>query len=76
MALQLPEISAEGRSWLWPGLAALITLFLLVRSVVNIAPGEAAVRINDITGSEAAVVTPGWTMRLPFVHAEDRKSVV
>ena len=68
MAIRIPKLKLPTQAP-WPILAAVITLFLLMRSVVNIAPGEAAVRINNITGAETAVVTPGWTTRLPFVHA-------
>jgi regulator of protease activity HflC (stomatin/prohibitin superfamily) len=66
---RIPKLSADMSKWLWPTLAVLITVFLLAASVVDIEPGEAAVRINNMTGSETAIVTPGWTLRLPFVHA-------
>jgi hypothetical protein len=56
-------------AWLWPALASLLALVLLITSVVDIEPGEAAVRINNITGSETAITTPGWTTRVPLVHA-------
>jgi membrane protease subunit HflC len=55
--------------WLWPALAVLVTLVLVSASVVDIRPGEAAVRINNLTGGESAVISPGWTMRIPFMHA-------
>ncbi len=48
--------------------AALVTLGLMAISVVDIEPGQAAVRINRVTGEQAAVTTPGWTVRLPFIH--------
>ena len=69
MAFRMPKLPTDLSRWLWPALAVLITVFLLAASVVDISPGEAAVRINNITGSETAVVTPGWTLRVPFVHA-------
>jgi len=66
---KLPKLPDKLSEWLWPALATLFTLFLLASSVVDIEPGEAAVRINNITGSESAVVTPGWTTRIPWVHS-------
>lgn len=69
MRSRIPKVSAGFLQWAWPIAAVLVTLILLSASVVDISPGEAAVRINNITGSESAVVTPGWTLRLPFVHA-------
>lgn len=71
MASRIPKIPmpANAQAWLWPALAIAVTVFLLAASVVDIEPGEAAVRINNITGSESAVTTPGWTLRIPFVHA-------
>jgi hypothetical protein len=41
---------------------------LMTFSVVDIEPGQAAVRLNNITGGQEAVTTPGWTTRVPFVH--------
>jgi len=55
--------------WLWPALAVLLTVFLLSSSVVDIEPGEVAVRVNNLTGSQTPIVTPGWTTRVPFVHS-------
>jgi hypothetical protein len=49
-------------------LAAIALLLFFAFSVVDIEPGQAAVRLNRITGSQVAVTTPGWTMRIPFVH--------
>jgi len=69
MRLPTPKLPRGLASWLWPGAAVFATLLLLSSSVVDIEPGEAAVRINNITGSETAIVTPGWTTRIPFVHA-------
>ena len=73
--MQLPSPSSLVRmtdrygSWLWPAAATVITIILLSTSVVDIEPGEAAVRINNITGAETAIVTPGWTTRVPWVHS-------
>lgn len=49
-------------------LAALVLAALATFSVVDIEPGQAAVRLNRITGGQAAVTTPGWTLRVPFIH--------
>ena len=67
--MQLPKMPEGWSQWLWPALAVLVTLVLLSASVVDIQPGEAAVRINNLTGGESAVVSPGWTLRIPFLHA-------
>lgn len=63
--LDLPPLF---RDLLWPGLAALFTLTFLTFCVVDIEPGQAAVRINNMTGQEVAITQPGWTTRIPFVH--------
>lgn len=60
-----PALSA----WFWPALAVGITLIFLTYSVVDIEPGQAAVRINNVTGAENAITRPGWTTRVPFVHS-------
>src|SRR5262245_49195864 len=49
--------------------AILLTLSLLWFSTVDIEPGQAAVRLNKITGAQSAITTPGWSLRLPFVHS-------
>src|SRR6187549_1428281 len=49
-------------------LAAGLIAGLSTFSVVDIEPGQAAVRLNNVTGGQEAVVTPGWTLRIPFVH--------
>jgi len=66
---RIPKVPGGLLQWAWPAAAVLVTVILLAASVVDIEPGEAAVRINNITGGESAVVTPGWTLRVPFVHA-------
>lgn len=65
----VPKLPPHYSQWLWPAVAVFVTLLLLSTSVVDIEPGEAAVRINNVTGGESAVVSPGWTTRIPFVHA-------
>lgn len=67
--MRRPEVPASLFAWLWPALAIFATLVLLAFSVVDIEPGEAAVRINDITGGETAIGTPGWVTRIPLVHS-------
>ena len=67
--MRLPKVPNEVSGWIWPALALLATLVVLASSVVDIEPGEAAVRINNITGGESAISTPGWTTRIPFVHS-------
>jgi hypothetical protein len=67
--MRFPSVPESIQNWLWPALAAVLTVLLMAASVVDIEPGEAAVRINNITGSQTPVVTPGWTTRLPFVHS-------
>lgn len=67
--MALPSLPTSVRAWLWPALATLIGVWLLSGSVVDIEPGEAAVRINNLTGAQTAIVTPGWTTRVPFVHS-------
>ncbi|MCP4443905.1 MAG: hypothetical protein GY811_00985 [Myxococcales bacterium] len=36
---------------------------------MNIEPGQLAVKVNNITGSQSAITRSGWTLRLPFVHS-------
>ncbi len=67
--MKLPTLPEGLSAWLWPALAVLTTIVLMSSTVVDIEPGEAAVRINNLTGSQTAVVTPGWTTRIPFVHS-------
>jgi regulator of protease activity HflC (stomatin/prohibitin superfamily) len=50
-------------------MAALLALGLIWFAVVDIEPGQAAVRLNKITGAQSAITTPGWSLRLPFVHS-------
>lgn len=67
--MRLPKVPEGLLSWLWPILALVVTLLVLASTVVDIEPGEAAVRINNLTGSESAVTTPGWTTRIPFLQS-------
>ncbi|MDH5673584.1 MAG: SPFH domain-containing protein [Myxococcales bacterium] len=67
--MKAPKLPESARPWLWVVAAAMATLMLLAYSVVDIEPGEAAVRINNITSAETAITTPGWTTRIPLLHA-------
>lgn len=67
--MRIPSLPEKFADWIWPVLAVLLTVFLLASSVVDIEPGEVAVRVNNLTGSQTPVVTPGWTTRIPFVHS-------
>jgi regulator of protease activity HflC (stomatin/prohibitin superfamily) len=53
---------------LWIVLALGVLSILAVFSVVDIEPGQAAVRLNHVTGAQTAVTTPGWTARVPLIH--------
>ena len=46
---------------------ALATLFVLARPIRSIPPGEAAVRVNRITGG-VTVLDEGWAVVLPGIH--------
>lgn len=50
-------------------LAALTLLTLGLMAVVDIEPGRAALRVNNITGHQESVTQPGWTLRVPGVHS-------
>lgn len=49
--------------------AVLVSVGLTVFSVADIEPGQAAVRLNKVTGAQTAITTPGWSLRLPLVHS-------
>jgi membrane protease subunit HflC len=70
MAPKLSEMLPKARSpWLSIGLAVVVTLVLLASSVVDIEPGQAAVRVNNATGEQTAITQPGWTTRIPMLHS-------
>jgi regulator of protease activity HflC (stomatin/prohibitin superfamily) len=48
-------------------LGALVGGFALAHPIRSIPPGEAAVRVNRLTGS-VSVLGEGWAFALPFVH--------
>lgn len=58
-----------GLGWLWIAGAAGIFAILVSSSVVNIEPGQLAVKVNNVTGTQEAISSPGWTLRIPFLHS-------
>ncbi len=60
--------SRRGRRWLalLTGVGAVVA-FLAARPVRSIAPGEAAVRVNKVSGG-VSVMREGWAWVVPFVH--------
>ncbi len=54
---------------IWVLAAAAIVVGMGFFSVVDIEPGEAAVRVNNITGAQEAVTRPGWMTRIPGLHS-------
>jgi regulator of protease activity HflC (stomatin/prohibitin superfamily) len=48
-------------------IGALTTLFVLARPIRSIPPGEAAVRVNRLTGG-VTVLDEGWAFVLPGIH--------
>ncbi len=56
-------------AWPWLAGAALVLLIVGARSCVSLDPGEAAVRVNNLTGAQEVITQPGLILRLPFgVH--------
>lgn len=55
--------------WAWIGAAGVLGVALAFFSVVDVEPGEVAVKINNITGGESVVTRPGWTVRLPLLQS-------
>lgn len=49
--------------------AALSIAGLAFYSTVEIEPGQAAVRLNLLTGAQSCITTPGWSLRLPLIHS-------
>ncbi len=62
-------VLAEYADWIWIGAAGLVVLGVLFFSVEDVEPGQVAVKVNNITGSQEAITKPGWTLRIPFVHS-------
>lgn len=55
--------------YVWIGATVLVLLAIAMFSVKDIEPGEVAVRINNISGTQTAVTKPGWALRIPLVHS-------
>ncbi|MCA9665916.1 MAG: hypothetical protein KC503_10025 [Myxococcales bacterium] len=55
--------------WAWIIAAGVLLLVLARMSVTEIEPGQVAVKVNNISGSQTPITQPGWTTRLPFVHS-------
>lgn len=56
-------------AWPWLIGAAVVLLILGARSCVSLDPGQAAVRVNNLTGAQEVITQPGLILRLPFgVH--------
>lgn len=57
-------------SRLWVPAALLILLIISTRSCTTIEPGQVAVRINNVTGSQETLTQPGLALSLPFgIHS-------
>lgn len=57
-------------SRLWIVGAAIVLVVLSTRSCITLEPGQAAVRVNNITGAEDTLTRPGLIVRIPFgVHS-------
>jgi len=60
---------AREPSRLWLAAGALVLLVLATRSCATVEAGQAAVRINNVTGGIEVITQPGLILRLPFgVH--------
>jgi membrane protease subunit HflC len=55
--------------WTWIAAGAVALLILMITSVTDIEPGEIAIKVNNLTGSETVVTRPGWTTRVPMLHS-------
>ena len=50
--------------------SGLVVVLMALFSFTSIAPGEVAVRINNLTGDQVAITQPGWVVRLPLgIHS-------
>ena len=66
---RLWALASAGGELVWLVVAAGLLVVFGLFSVKDIEPGEVAVKVNNITGTQSAVTKPGWTMRVPFVHS-------
>src|SRR5687768_9420035 len=53
-------------SRLWIIGAIAVVIILSFRSCASIEPGQVAVRVNNITGTQDVITRPGVILRLPF----------
>jgi hypothetical protein len=53
-------------SRLWIVGAVLVLVAISARSCLTLEPGQAAVRVNNITGAQTTLTRPGLVVRLPF----------
>lgn len=54
---------------MWVLAAVLVLVFATSGSVKKIEPGQVAIKVNNLTGSQEAITKPGWTLRLPLLHS-------
>lgn len=59
----------DGLGWVWVLAAVLIFGFILMGSVKNVEPGQVAIKVNNLSGSQEAITKPGWTIRIPLLHS-------
>ncbi len=59
----------EGSDWVWILAGVVLFLGIGLFSVQDIEPGEVAVKVNNLTGTQLAITRPGWTIRIPFLHS-------
>lgn len=60
------EEAAKRRGLLWLGGGALVALLLTFRTCASLDPGQAAIRVNNLTGHREVITQPGLILRLPF----------
>jgi SPFH domain / Band 7 family len=60
------EDPGASASLIWLGLAALVVVILCVRTCASLDPGQAAIRVNNLTGHREVITQPGLILRLPF----------
>lgn len=53
----------------WKTLAAVIFIGFFFFSAKDIEPGEVALKVNNVTGSQTPISQAGWTLRLPWFQS-------
>ena len=66
---ELTGMLPKGLVWAWVVAATFIVLLLATSSVKNVEPGQVAIKVNNLTGNQAGITKPGWTIRLPLLHS-------